>query len=536
MSDRDRRSLLLAGGLWLLAWTLSAWVSDDAFITYRTIDNALGGDGLRWNPGERVQSFTHPLWLFVQLPFVALTGRPALTGLALSAALGLLTLWLLATRVARSGSHAVLAILLLTASRASLDYASSGLEDPLTRLLLVLLALRLIEPSTDSRRQGLSLALLAALGALCRPDALLLFVPALLGEAWRRRAKWSRYFSGVVLGFLPLLAWGLFAFAYFGFFLPNTAYAKLGMGVPRWGLLLQSVAYIADSLTRDPLTLVTLGAAAVSAVRSRDRAVSLLAAGAGLYLLFVLWIGGDYMSGRLLGAPFLVAVLCLARHEEVPDQRALIRWAPALVILLAVGLASPFLTDTVGPYGVGDERRAHHPYTGLVYIAAEGRWPEHSLRVAGEQARAREQVEVSGAIGLFGYYAGRDTTIVDIYGLSDPLLARLPGIVVSPRPRAGLHNWRPGHAQRPVPEGYVETVATGTNRIEDPDLARYYDFLHEVTTGPVLSTRRWRRALELQTGRFDALLDAYVERHRDRFREFGPSPETLWRAEAGVGQ
>ena len=43
----------------------TAWLSDDAYITFRTVDNALNGYGLRWNVADRVQSYTHPLWMFV---------------------------------------------------------------------------------------------------------------------------------------------------------------------------------------------------------------------------------------------------------------------------------------------------------------------------------------------------------------------------------------------------------------------------------------------------------------------------------------
>jgi len=53
--------------------------------------------GLRWNIAERVQAYTHPLWLF-----------------AVSAA-----------RLA-----------VLVSSRAFTDYSTSGLENPLTHLLL----------------------------------------------------------------------------------------------------------------------------------------------------------------------------------------------------------------------------------------------------------------------------------------------------------------------------------------------------------------------------------------------------------------
>ena len=37
---------------------------DDSFITLRYVANWLAGDGLAFNPGERVEGFTHPLWMF----------------------------------------------------------------------------------------------------------------------------------------------------------------------------------------------------------------------------------------------------------------------------------------------------------------------------------------------------------------------------------------------------------------------------------------------------------------------------------------
>ena len=54
--------LLVAFAVVLLRTT---WVCDDAFITLRTIDNLVHGYGLRWNVDERVQSFTHPLWMLL---------------------------------------------------------------------------------------------------------------------------------------------------------------------------------------------------------------------------------------------------------------------------------------------------------------------------------------------------------------------------------------------------------------------------------------------------------------------------------------
>jgi hypothetical protein len=51
--------------LYVLAFIRNAWICDDAYITFRTVDNFIQGYGLRWNIQERVQTYTHPLWMFL---------------------------------------------------------------------------------------------------------------------------------------------------------------------------------------------------------------------------------------------------------------------------------------------------------------------------------------------------------------------------------------------------------------------------------------------------------------------------------------
>lgn len=51
----------------------TAWVSDDGYITFRSIENWIHGYGLVFNVGERVQTFTHPLWLLLQSLLYLLT-------------------------------------------------------------------------------------------------------------------------------------------------------------------------------------------------------------------------------------------------------------------------------------------------------------------------------------------------------------------------------------------------------------------------------------------------------------------------------
>src|SRR5262245_10428589 len=49
----------------LLLVIRNAWVSDDAIITFRVVENFLAGYGLGYNPYIRVQAFTHPLWMLL---------------------------------------------------------------------------------------------------------------------------------------------------------------------------------------------------------------------------------------------------------------------------------------------------------------------------------------------------------------------------------------------------------------------------------------------------------------------------------------
>ena len=39
-------------------------MGDDAHMTFRSVWNFVHGYGLTYNPDERVQAYTHPLWMF----------------------------------------------------------------------------------------------------------------------------------------------------------------------------------------------------------------------------------------------------------------------------------------------------------------------------------------------------------------------------------------------------------------------------------------------------------------------------------------
>jgi hypothetical protein len=133
---------------------------------------------LTWNVSERVQAYTNPLWLFLFSACYWLTEEASYTPIFLSIAVSLTAAAVLVRCIARSAFSALLCLSLLLSSKAFVDYLTSGLENPLTHLLLALFLSRLLTDEEGGREID-RLALCARLGMLNRMDAILLFAPGL---------------------------------------------------------------------------------------------------------------------------------------------------------------------------------------------------------------------------------------------------------------------------------------------------------------------------------------------------------------------
>ncbi len=534
---RRLKNLLLLALLVLFAVQIIrlAWVSDDAYITFRSVENFIHGYGPVYNVGERVQTYTHPLWfgllavVYVPLRLLGISLPLVSIGLSLLAAAGAAGVF--AYRIARGPAAAAGGLALLLLCKAVLDYSTSGLEDALTFLLLAVFWARFfaLEERGQLDRPGSisQLSLLAALGALNRLDTFLFYLPAvgwiIVGAvaAPLRKNGIARRFSAAAVGLLPLVLWEAFSLFYYGFPFPNTAYAKLNTGIPRGLLLAQGGRYALDALARDPAVwVVILGALLVIFLAGRRAGPGrrALAAGMAAYVLYVIWIGGDFMAGRFWAAPVFAGVILLGRGNgrgaadsrphpaatpgggtaHLPFYRET-AVAAAILSLAAIFIlnASPWRTlnpseaHILPESGIVDERAWYFPRMGLF----------NALRSVGFPGGppggwiydpAKAEVRELDTIGVDGYTAGPNVYVLDRWALADPLLARLP--VEDP-----LH-WRIGHFRRRPPEGYVETLQSGKNVILNPKTARFYEQIRQVTRGPLASPGRLAQAARLLVG------------------------------------
>lgn len=492
----------------------TAWLSDDALITLRSVLNVIHGYGLTFNVAERVQTFTHPLWLLMLTPVTLVVGNVYYAAFALAIGVSVLVFWL-ALRGAASAAQAWMVAGVLLLSRAFIDFSTSGLENPLSNLLLALFVGLALGPGRDGRPRLTALWTVGSLLYLSRPDDVLFAAPTLL-VLTLRSGPWLRTARHVALGLIPALVWTGFAVIYYGFPFPNTAYAKLATGISRPELWHQGFIYLIDSLDRDPISLITIGFGIGLGLLSRGP-IRGLAAGVALYLAYVVSIGGDFMAGRFIATPLFLSVILLSRMVMADAARA---WAAA-GILIAVGLSSPpttlssnsgFETTAGKTSGVIDER-AHYFKTQSLVLANRRSFatPEWT---SGQRLPVNMNVlDTCGLMGSAGLEWGPMTHLLDECALADPLLARLPAIF-NPE-------WRTGHFRRMVPEDYRQSIELRANRLADPGLRALYDDILLITRSRrLLSAERLAAIWRANTGVSATGLDY-------RYYRYGGSIATL---------
>jgi arabinofuranosyltransferase len=508
--ERAESTLLTGGFLVIFTYVFlaNAWIGDDAYITFRVVDNFINGYGLTFNPDERVQAYTHPLWMLMLSAAYAVTSNLFYTTLALSYALCVMA-FAVVFKSLNSVWRSALFLGLLLSSKAFVDYTSSGLEYPLSFFLLCVFYCRFLgvmrSAASVSARELVIFGALASLAFLNRSDSILLYVGPLMYLAWIAwpvyRLRLAMYFA---IAFSPVVLWLVFSYIYYGFPFPNTYYAKVATGIPRSLQLRQGLAYVANSINFDPFTLGLIGLTAVVAAQLRRLPEIAATASALLYVLYTISVGGDFMSGRFFAMPLLVCAVVLVRIVQRREVGAAV--GAALVAYNVIAPLAPVKTRANYPdgawawrlqNGIKDERGHYHQISNVLFYAPFRALPDHLWYREGISFRnSPEKVSVQGSIGFYGFTAGPTKYVIDRNALSDPLLARLP---VS---ESLYFEFYAGHFFRDLPNGYIESRRERRNLLVDPLLHDYYDKLMNVTAGPIFSSARARDIWDLNFGRY----------------------------------
>jgi hypothetical protein len=303
------------------------------------------------------------------------------------------------------------AALLVATSAPFAANAVNGLE---TALFAFLIALALwLRVASRSRGDPAYVAVMA-LASLTRPEgfylfALLLPVHLLAGHPWRRVVRIGAGYAAAVA---PYLAW---KWVYYGSLLPNTYFAKPG-SLPGGLEYAREFVVGAGFLQLAGLPLLVVGLGLVTLRRERLWLLAFLAALASAVVIS----GGDWMLGWRFWMPSL-AIIALAAGAAIDRLSSLLAGrrrglAPAAAVVATVSLVYSFELprETI----VAEcRRRGEGQANAHLFIA---RW-------LAERAQPGQSVALMdvGMVGFYSSYVG--LRVIDITGLTDPLIAHAPG-------------------------------------------------------------------------------------------------------------
>jgi hypothetical protein len=408
-----------------MAVILRRCLMDDAYIGLRFLDNLLSGNGLVFNPSEKVEGITNIGWIIFIAPFSFIMQIP-IAAKAVGAALAAVTVilcWLIALRLneGKNGWYYVLPVPLLVAGQFDFLYFSlAGME---TALLSAILCLALWLVMID--RYRILTGFLCAFAFTVHPESALVFpVYVLLILALKRESLKECLVPG--LAFVSFItAFTMLRYLYYGDLLPHTFQAKPA----GWKEIIKAMWVVSrgwnTNLTppyNNLIAFIVMACGGLLLYKKLPRAVAFMAATVVAGLLFCIYAPQDWTFMGRYFAPYLpVAVILFWRglveiHERLLKNLIGGRKLNLLIAAYASLIIGLGLFDAAYLLRQGNRER----YPGYVIFAE---------RLVGPSLWVRDNVPddavvATRRIGALGYYSKK--RIFDYkFGLVDREIAAL---------------------------------------------------------------------------------------------------------------
>lgn len=249
------------------------------------------------------------------------------------------------------------------------------------------------------------------------------------------------YKRALLIALVPILCWEIFSLVYYGFPFPNTAYAKLGSGISRAALFEQGLYYFQDLALSDPLTFIAIALGLYISIKS-ESITRALGFGVLAYLVYLLYIGGDFMSGRFFTVPLLCMSVVISRVHFSPRglyTNSFLFGALAIFNFSSTLLSNSAYVNNNIQHGIAYERGVYYQSYGLRHIFKTNpiffSLPEWTVN-------GNEKTVQIACTAFASIVAGPQEHLIDNCALTDPLLARMPTRKDKP--------WRIGHFFSPT--------------------------------------------------------------------------------------
>ncbi len=409
---------------------------DDLYISLRYAYNLATGHGLVFNLGERVEGFSNFLWVLLLAIGAFFRARLPLLSKLLSVLFGAGTIslfWLMVKNELRPSSSATLVTAFATAFFFSMSYAfvfwsASGMETSLYAFLILLSLLTQLKDIESKSTWTVSGAVFILL-ALCRVEGIVFYGFSLLPKWLSLRKNPDLLLSRKLLkeGVLVLSAFFvalLIRHAYYGQWISNTYYAKLG-GSP-WHV---GMAYFL-SFARHYYGLMIMGTIGLILMRGPLAYLrNLIAAYLVGYTALIIFIGGDWMWYFRFFVPLLALLWLAVAHLFLKSwdwlNQSFVKNAYArigMILLLMVIFLFPMRHTFIGSSDLKGLLQLQVKKPAFNIEALIIKTHREIAQYLTEHAPAGSVI-AANHIGALGYYS--NFTIIDMVGLTNPTVAKL---------------------------------------------------------------------------------------------------------------
>jgi hypothetical protein len=437
-------------------------IVDDAYIFFRYTENLVAGFGFVWNAGENpVEGYTSFLYL-VFLYFAKLCSFDlelfSISFGVINSAFAFYVIFLLFQNINNNlVKENLFTAFLIMVSPIFLYWTSAGMETAFFSMFLLLTVyFFLFEETPGIKNQSFPLFILFKgfmFGLLCliRFEAVLFFLLSVWYLMRKNQSLYRLYFNKKVLIFsigfgIIFGAFFVWRWIYFGFFFPNTYYAKTGGGLAQ---ILNGVDYTFNSLKAiygSGWILILFVFCFIKPGKIKAAEIYLFSL-ATVQLISTILLGGDHFyPGRFIipVLPFLLIFLPQALHNFLNLNQ--MKKASSNLILSAMFLIMLSILSNKLPYRQaikGIENFINNRSDTVVnyYPPANGYVPEwqHGWILMGRTmnkiAEPNEQIAAI-PIGALAYYS--KINVIDMVGIVDPAISHSE---LSEK----IDEWIPGH-------------------------------------------------------------------------------------------
>ncbi len=444
------------------------FVNDDAFITFRYAKNFVNGLGLVYNSGERVEGYTNFLWTLI----IALGMKLGFDPVPFSTILGvcfyicnLILFIYLSWRFRSTGKGRYffipLTAIVLSVHRDFSAYATSGLETSMFTFLVsagfaLLLFAKSNSEGVNSNKRLFIAGCSFVLAMMTRPDGFLF----LIASAFYLFITEKKPFKNILYFMLPsvliFLPYWLWRWNYYGFFFPNTFYAK-SINLPYYSQGLEYAYLYLKTYYGISLVFILGGLFTWQWLKTEDKKnpfvsvltylrennngphpILLASLFSVIYILFIIRIGGDFMHARFF-IPitpllyFIIEMLINKITQKVPNLIL------SILILLTTIFRNDLYSKELSVGYVVDEAK-FYTFENLKNSKKDG----ELIRKYTQGLPVR--IAFWGAGLRFIYYAEPYYAIESMAGLTDTWLAH----------QTLLKRGRPGH-EKSAPLSYLRS-------------------------------------------------------------------------------